>query len=139
MAARAQVVRSPNLQRAQHSQNPLRSQLPVDGGSTTRAGDFAFDRPVGLQHLRQQHCSRAVHSRARRHLDRLQIQPAALAPTSENDLQQAIYFLGHLAVDRFRCFFSWAERSASWGSGRGRKRQIFSFTSIKARLRWRNL
>src|SRR3989442_11479944 len=64
MAARAQVVRSPNLQRAQHSQSPLRSQFPVDGGSTTRAGDFAFVS------------SASKSSRA------------ALAPTGENDLQQ---------------------------------------------------
>jgi hypothetical protein len=62
-----------------------------------------------------------MHRRAQGHLDRLQIELARLTPLGENEPQKGVYFLGNLALDGFRRFFSCA---AGCGSGMGRRRQI---------------
>jgi hypothetical protein len=67
-----------------------------------------------------------MHRRAQGHLDRLQIELARLTPLGEDQPQKGVYFLGNLALDSFRRFFSCA---AGCASGMGRRRQICSLAS----------
>jgi hypothetical protein len=73
-----------------------------------------------------------VQGGAQSHLHRLQIDSAPLPLLAEDDLEQAIYFLTDLLLDRLRRFFSWDETEAVGTSGNGRNRQILSLTSNKA-------
>jgi hypothetical protein len=47
-----------------------------------------------------------MHGSTHGHLDRLQIEMAALAPLRKDEPQQLIYFARDLGADRFRRFFS---------------------------------
>jgi len=71
-----------------------------------------------------------MHSGAGGGFNRLQIETAGPAQSRENNLKELIYFVRDFLLDRFGRFFSCGVR-ASWT---GRKRQIFSLTSMKSRL-----
>jgi nucleotide sugar dehydrogenase len=75
---------------------------------------------------------RLMQSGAGGHLHGFQIQLPGLAAPGKNQRQQRLYLALDLALDGLRRFFSCAATSAT--SGRGRWRQIFSFTATKARL-----
>ena len=71
-----------------------------------------------------------VHGVPHQYLDRLQIQPACLMPTTEYHLNYTIYFLNDFLLDGFRRFFSCGVSDSSMG----RAWQIASFTATKDRL-----
>jgi hypothetical protein len=74
--------------------------------------------------------ARPMHCGASGRFDRFQIETALLAEPGEGDLEQPIYFESDFPMDRFRRFFSCADKASSTG----RKRQIFSLTATKSRL-----
>ncbi len=71
-----------------------------------------------------------MHCRPHGHLDGFEVQLTGLAAALKDDAEQFAYFAFDFLMDRFRRFFSWAVRMSSTG----RRRQIFSLTSTKARL-----
>jgi len=81
--------------------------------------------------MRQHRRTGAVHGGTSSAFDRLQIHAADLPQTGEDDLQQRLYFTGNLFLDGFDRFFSCPLVAAP---GTGRRRQIFSLTSNRARV-----
>jgi hypothetical protein len=71
-----------------------------------------------------------VHGSPHRHLDRFQVESAALALVLKNEPQQRTYFPFDFLPDRLGRFFSRGVRVSSTG----RAWQIFSLVSIKVRL-----
>jgi hypothetical protein len=71
------------------------------------------------------------------HLQGFQIQTPRFATGAEGYAQQLVYFARDFVLDRFRCFFSWADGEAS---STGRNSQICSLTSNScspsSRKRW---
>ena len=67
----------------------------------------------------------AVHRSAHQGFDGLQVDWRGLADAARDDLQQAAYFLGDFALDRFGRFSSCGVSVSSTG----RRRQIRSLTS----------
>ena len=102
------------------------------GALATSACDrtLLFYRRGGkLQQLGQRGGARTVHGRAHCRLDCVQIQMPGLAPATENDAQESIYFARDFLADRFCSFFPCAVSVSS----SGRTRQIFSLTATKDR------
>jgi hypothetical protein len=89
-----------------------------------------------MQQLVQGGGAGLVHGRAHRHLNRFQIEGAALAPSLENDTPEVIYFARDLLTDRFSRFFSC---SVCRSSSTGRKPQISALVSTNSRLSCWNL
>lgn len=83
-----------------------------------------------MQEMMKRGSARPMHGGASGSFDCLQIETPLLTKTGENDLEQLVYFVGDLPMDRFRGFFSCAVTASSTG----RSRQIFSLTSTKSRL-----
>ena len=63
--------------------------------------------------------------------DCLQIEVATFAPTGEDDFQERFDFVSNFLLDRIGRFFFCSFPAAS---GTGRRWQIFSLTSKRARL-----
>jgi hypothetical protein len=93
-------------------------------------GDFAVVRQWHAQESLHRYCPGAMHRVAYQHLNRFQFEASALVPSAKDNLKKPIYFLGDLALDDFRRFFSCVVSVSSTG----RAWQICSFTSTKERL-----
>jgi hypothetical protein len=75
---------------------------------------------------------------AHSHLNLFQIQAAGLVLLGEDHLQKSLYLAADFLMDGLGRFFSWDRGSPATA---GRRRQIFSFNSIKSRVsfwNWRN-
>jgi hypothetical protein len=72
-----------------------------------------------------------MHGVAHSHLDLFQIQAAGLVLLGEDHLQESIYLAADFLMNGFGRFFSWDRESSATA---GRRRQIFSFNSIKSRV-----
>jgi hypothetical protein len=97
----------------------------------TRESPLIGSRGRELQQFGQRRSPRLMHRRAHSHFDGFQIQTPRLASTVKDNAQQLLYFSRDFLVDRFGRFFSWALGGAS---SIGRRRQMFSLISTKARL-----
>ncbi len=106
-------------------------QLAINRLLTARARNRAAIRRGKSQQLGQRARPGLMHDRAHQHLDCLQIEATRLAHAGENSAQQLFYFARDFLLDGVRRFFSCGVSVSSTG----RRRQIFSFTSRKERLR----
>jgi hypothetical protein len=109
VAARAVVIGEQDRGRAHRRENRLGTHFPVLGLSAARTGQASILWRRLLEQLSQAGGSASMQGGTKPHLDRFQIQAAALAPLSKNDGQQVVYFLGDLLMNRSsRFFFGWS-------------------------------
>ncbi len=132
VAGRADIVGTLRLHPPQHGEQLLGTALVVVRRPAAATRNLPRILVRGGQQLLQHRRPRPVQGRARGHLHGFQIQPAGLASSGQDDRQQRLYFLRHFPLNGLRRFFSCSAPSVS--GGKGRWRQIFSFTSRKARL-----
>jgi hypothetical protein len=122
MTMRAQIVGTRNLHLTHGRQHRLGPSFAIMSLLAARAGKSALfvGRAWEAQQFGQRGCARAMHRRAHRHFDSLQVEPPRVAPATENDTQQLIYFVRDFLADRLRRFFSgpFVARPRSAASGR---------------------
>jgi len=96
----------------------------------TRDGPLLGGRGCELQQFGQRGCARLMHGRPHRHFHSFQVQTPGFVPAVEDDAQQLVYLARDFPMNRFGRFFPWALSAAC---STGRRRQIFSLISTKAR------
>ena len=136
MARRAEVVGPFDRDRAEHTHHGLGPPTAVTGATAAATGWLR--RGVGgrLQQLLEQLRAGSVQCRTGGRLQRFQVPVLLLAPGGEDQSQQLFDFLGDFLLDRRGRFFSCGVTDAadSDSCSTGRKRQIFSLTSMSSRL-----
>ena len=136
VASAAKVIGPFDLDLAEHGQHFLGPTAALTGTAAAVAGGFRRGLQGRRQQLLEQLCAGLAPRRSRGRLQRFQIPAMILAPGGEDHRQQLFYFLGDFLLDRRGRFFPRAASDAACcsSSSTGRRRQIFSFASTKARL-----
>ena len=133
MAVRAQIIRPPNGDRSHRSEYLFGAHLMQRRLVAAGTANGASKLGGGFQQLFEHFGSPLVGGGARGHLNRFQIELAALAQTRVDYLYKRTYFARDFLADDFGRFFS----SEDSQSSTGRRWQIFSFTSSSSWLSFR--